>query len=188
MSTTSPNSPWARRAVLAAAGAGALAAGVGWRVWRGGGAPTPSTDGSAPEPSMDAFWALELPTPSGAGLPLQALRGRPLLINFWATWCPPCVKEMPELDRFAREFSGRGWQVLGVAIDQAEPVRAFLQQTPVNFPIVLASAEGLSWTRFFGNDKGGLPFTVEVNANGQPARRQMGATTFDELAGWAQAT
>lgn len=171
-----------RNLILALAGAGALAAGAGWRTWRDqrSADEAPSDEDGPPED----FWALELPTPSGAGMPLRALRGRPLVVNFWATWCPPCVKEMPELDRFAREYGGRGWQVVGVAIDQSEPVQTFLKQTPVSFPIVLAGNEGLSWVRRFGNPAGGLPFSVQFGPEGRIARRKLGATTFEELSTW----
>jgi len=176
--------PVARRAILVAAGAAALATGAGWRLWqsRRDEAPAPSGDDA-----VDDFWALELPSPTGATLGLRAFHGRPLVVNFWASWCPPCVKEMPDLDRFAKEFAGRGWQVLGIAIDQAEPVQRFLQQTPVSFPIVLAGNEGLSWVRRLGNPAGGLPFSVQMGADGRIVRRKLGATTFDELSGWTQA-
>lgn len=180
-------SPIARRSLFVLAGAGALAAGLGWRAWRSG--TTGGSGGSESAGSSDAledFWALELPTPTGAGMALRSLRGRPLVVNFWATWCPPCVKEMPELDRFVREFGGQGWQVLGVAIDQAGPVQTFLKQTPVSFPIVLAGNEGLSWVRRLGNPNGGLPFSVQFGADGLAVRRKLGSTTFDELAGWAR--
>lgn len=176
-------SPIARRGLLALAGASALAAGLGWRAWRSGSPGGETAGGNDP---LEDFWALELPTASGAGMPLRSLRGRPLVVNFWATWCPPCVKEMPELDRFAREFGGQGWQVLGVAIDQAGPVQAFLKQTPVVFPIVLAGTEGLSWVRRLGNPAGGLPFSVQFGTDGLAARRKLGATSFDELAAWAR--
>ena len=171
-----------RSLILALAGAGALAGGVAWRLRQEqpSASASPADDDGAPED----FWALELPTPSGAGMPLRSLRGRPLVVNFWATWCPPCVKEMPELDRFVREFAGRGWQVIGVAIDQSEPVQNFLKQTPVSFPIVLAGNEGLSWVRRLGNPAGGLPFSVQFGADGRIARRKLGATTFDELSAW----
>lgn len=175
-----PARPWARRAMLAGAGAAALTAGWGLHRWRQQGDPSAADD-------PEAFWAQELPTPTGASLALRALRGRPLVVNFWATWCPPCVKEMPELDRFAKEFAGRGWQVLGVAIDQAEPVRAFLGTTPVSFPVVLAGTEGLAWVRRLGNEAGGLPFSVQWSAEGRIVHRKLGATDFDELARWAQA-
>lgn len=171
-----------RNLILALAGAGALAAGAGWRMRQEQHAPgTASADDDGPP---EDFWALELPTPSGAGMPLRSLRGRPLVVNFWASWCPPCVKEMPELDRFAREFGGRGWQVIGVAIDQAEPVQAFLKRAPVSFPIVLAGNEGLSWVRRLGNPSGTLPFSVQFAADGGIARRKNGITSYEELSGW----
>ncbi|MFZ5548590.1 MAG: TlpA family protein disulfide reductase [Pseudomonadota bacterium] len=173
-------SGWGRRPwMFGAAGLAALGAGVGWRAWREGGGS------SADEATADAFWALSLPTPSGASMPFAPLRGRPLVVNFWATWCPPCVKEMPELDRFARQFGGRGWQVLGLAIDQAPAVQKFLQQTPVSFPVVLADTGlGLEWVRRMGNPGGGLPFTVVFGPDGQVSRRKLGPTTYDELASW----
>jgi len=174
--------PASRRAVLLGAGALALAAGAGWQLWRHRLAPTPSSD-------LAAFLALELPTPTGARLPLRSLTGRPLVINFWATWCPPCVKEMPELDRFAQEFGAQGWQVLGVAIDKPTAVNRFLQQTPVRFPVVLLEGtEGLAWIRRLGNPGGGLPFTLLIAANGSLQQTKLGPTTTDELRRWAQAT
>lgn len=136
------------------------------------------------DPALADFWAREFDTPSGARLATRAFRGRPLVLNFWATWCPPCVKEMPELDRFAREAGGRGWQVLGIAIDQAEPVRRFLQSTPVSFPIALAGIEGLSLVQGLGNVSGGLPFTLVLSGDGRVLQRKMGATHFDELLTW----
>ncbi|WP_374675943.1 TlpA disulfide reductase family protein [Ideonella sp.] len=174
-----PRSP-GRRGVVLGAGALALAAGVGWQLWRHRLAPTANED-------LAAFLALELPTPSGARLPLRSLAGRPLVINFWATWCPPCVKEMPELDRFARDFASRGWQVLGVAIDKPQAVSRFLTQTPVGFPIVLLEGtEGLTWIRRLGNPGGGLPFSLQLAANGSLQQTKLGPTTLDELRGWTQ--
>lgn len=169
-----------RHWLLGAAGLAALGAGMAWRAWREDNA------GGADDGAAEAFWALSLPTPTGASLPVVPFRGRPLVVNFWATWCPPCVKEMPELDQFARQFAGRGWQVLGIAIDQAPAVQKFLQQTPVGFPVVLAdTGVGLEWVRRLGNPSGGLPFTVVFGADGRIARRKLGPTTLDELASWA---
>src|SRR5690606_14057580 len=115
------------------------------------------------------------------------LQGRPLLINFWATWCPPCVKEMPELERFHLAQKAHGWTVLGLAIDGPTPVRTFLDKTPVSFPIGLAGFGGTELGAALGNTAGGLPFTVLVDAQGRLMQRKMGATTLEELQGWAQA-
>ena len=116
---------------------------------------------------------------------LADLRGKPLLINFWATWCAPCVREMPEIDRFHREFGPRGWQVLGLAIDSPTPVREFLGRVKVGFAIGLAGLDGTDLVRKLGNTQGGLPFTVMVDAQGKLMQRKMGETDFKQLAGWA---
>jgi len=125
-------------------------------------------------------------TPSGGRLAMQSLRGRPLVVNFWATWCPPCVREMPALDRFAHAFAGRGWQVVGVASDTAENVREFLARTPVSYPIGLAGFGGIELSRQLGNPSGGLPFTVLVSKTGQLAHRHIGELQNDQLARWAE--
>lgn len=175
-----PSSMAGRRTWLAAAGLGALAAGAGmaWHQLR----PRPAS-----HQALATLWTLAPETPGGARLPLQAFRGRPLVLNFWATWCPPCVKEMPELDRFATQFGPQGWQVLGMAIDQAAPVLAFLQRSPVRFPVVLAGVDGLSLVRDLGNPAGGLPFTVLISSTGDLLQQKLGATDLEELSGWAQA-
>jgi thiol-disulfide isomerase/thioredoxin len=131
------------------------------------------------------FWSRRFDKPGGGELVLAELRGKPLVVNFWATWCPPCVKEMPELDRFSREFSAKGWHVVGVAVDGPTPVREFLLKTPVSFPIGLAGFGGAELARDLGNTGGGLPFTVVFDAQGQAIHSRLGQTSYTELAGWA---
>ncbi|MCU0929476.1 MAG: TlpA family protein disulfide reductase [Burkholderiaceae bacterium] len=167
-----------RRRWLGAGVAGAaVAAGLGWAVWH-----------ERRRAEADAgLWGLRFDRPDGAELVMADFRGRPLVLNFWATWCPPCVKEMPELDRFHREFAARGWQVVGLAIDGPTPVREFLQRVPVGFPIGLAGFGGTELGRQLGNLAGGLPFTVVFGRDGAPLHRKMGETNYAELAGWANA-
>ncbi len=170
--------PERRRALLVGGVAAAAAvAGAGVALWR----LRPS---SAPGDRADALWSLTLNTPAGTELALSSLRGRPLLVNFWATWCPPCVEEMPLLDRFFRENSASGWNVLGLAIDQPSSVRQFLTRTPVSFPIGLAGLEGTELGRSLGNQTGGLPFTVVIDAKGLIRQRKMGQVTPAELDRW----
>jgi len=133
-----------------------------------------------------AFWAQQFDTPAGPALALSAFKGKPLLINFWATWCPPCVRELPELDRFAKEFAAQGWQTLGLAIDGPTPVREFLAKVKVGLPIGLAGFGGTELAAALGNEAGGLPFSVMIDAQGRVLHRKMGATTFEELAAWAR--
>jgi thiol-disulfide isomerase/thioredoxin len=134
----------------------------------------------------EAFWSLSLPQPAGPELGLSFFRGRPLLVNFWASWCPPCVKEMPLLDAFAREHAAIGVQVLGLAVDAPTPVRAFLERHPVGFPVVLAGMEGADWGRRLGNEGGQLPYTVLLDAQGRMIRRHLGLLDQARLREWAQ--
>lgn len=123
--------------------------------------------------------------PAGGELSMSDLRGRAMVLNFWASWCAPCVREMPELDRFHRQYSAQGWSVVGLAIDNAEPVREFLQRTPVTFPIGLATAQGASLMRRLGNAQGGLPFTVVLDSMGKRVRTHLVATDYATLVKWA---
>jgi thiol-disulfide isomerase/thioredoxin len=116
---------------------------------------------------------------------MQSLRGRPLLVNFWATWCPPCIEELPLLDRFFRENAAKGFQVAGVAIDQVAAVRSFLTRLPLAFPVAVAGAGGLELVKSLGNLAGGLPFSVVLGSDGGVLHRKMGKVSEADLAQWA---
>ncbi|TFZ01545.1 TlpA family protein disulfide reductase [Ramlibacter rhizophilus] len=175
--------PESRRGLLfagVAALAGLAGGGLAWWRFR--------DDSPADERIAPTFWSLRFPTPQDGELRMDAFRGRPLLVNFWATWCPPCVEEMPLLDRFHREHAAAGWQVVGVAVDQAPAVRQFLGRTPVGFPIALAGLDGASLGRDLGNRVGGLPFTVLIGPDGRILQRRIGQLSADELARWRSAS
>jgi thiol-disulfide isomerase/thioredoxin len=132
------------------------------------------------------LWGLEFDTPAGTRLTMQGLRGRPLLINFWATWCPPCVEELPLLDAFYRENADKGWQVLGIAVDKLAPVQSFLTRQPLAFPVVLAGMEGLNLSKNLGNQAGGLPFSVLFGADGSVLHRKIGKLSEQDLKLWRE--
>ena len=176
-----------RDGLLIGAGAVAAAAGLGWQLWRDSSrAAGPGVAAGPTEPNAADLWSMSFERPEGGWLSMAGLRGQPLLLNFWGTWCPPCVKEMPELDRFARQFKAQGWQVVGLAVDNPKAVRDFLARTPVSYTVGLAGFEGSDLARKLGNDQSGLPYTVAFAANGTVLQRKAGATTLDELTGWAQ--
>ena len=164
---------------LAGTGAAAVAAGVGFKLWR------TEQEAQALEQATGGLWELQFPQPNGPDLVMARFKGRPLVLNFWATWCAPCVKELPEIDRFHRDFSARGWQVIGLAVDNPQPVREFLKRLPVSFAVGLAGFEGADLGRRLGNSAGALPFTVVLGPEGRVRQRKLGATSYQELAGWA---
>jgi thiol-disulfide isomerase/thioredoxin len=143
--------------------------------------------GSAAAIPGPAFWDLSLDTPSGPPLAMQSLKGRPLLINFWATWCPPCIEEMPLLDRFYRENKSKSWQVLGIAIDKPAAVKLFLSQNPISYPVGVAGLEGTELLGVLGNVAGGLPYTVVIGPSGEILQRKMGLLESAELRLWVAA-
>jgi thiol-disulfide isomerase/thioredoxin len=168
--------PMARRAfLLGGAGLLAGAAGAGWSWHR-------HRQQLVAEQANINLWALRFARPEGGELDMATLRGRPLVINFWATWCAPCLKELPQIDRFHRDFKPRGLQVLGLAMDKAEPVREFLGKLPLSFPVALGGLDGSDVAMQFGNLQGVLPFTVLLDAEGKPRWHKIGETRYEELA------
>ena len=167
-----------RRSILyagVAAAAAAVGAGVAWQRQAG-------SELSAE--ALTQLWSAEFESPSGETLSMKALQGRPVVINFWATWCTPCVEEMPLIDAFFRQNESKGWQVVGLAIDQPSRVRQFLNQFPVAYAIGLAGLNGTELGKILGNDVGGLPFTVVLNAKGDLMQRRLGKLSPKDIDKW----
>lgn len=112
--------------------------------------------------------------------------GRPLLINLWASWCAPCVREMPELERFSREQAANGVQVVGIALDDPAAVRAFLTRVPVSYPILVDAPGPRDAGVQLGNPAGVLPYSVLVSPQGVLLRQRIGPFAPGEVAAWAK--
>lgn len=141
-----------------------------------------------PERAAESFWGLSFDTPDGQNLPMRSFRGKMVLVNFWATWCPPCVEELPLLDYFYQENKDKNIQVVGLAVDQPSAVRTWLQSKPLNFPVGMAGLAGTELSKSLGNQTGGLPFTVVFGASGKLLHRKLGQVSPEDLALWAKLT
>ena len=190
------------RILLAALVAGAL--GILASLWWGGSpllrsdsgqrALQAALDASAPPPPAgvtparpgDSMRPFQLPDLSGEVKSLPgAYAGRPLLINVWASWCGPCIEEMPELDRYARVQGTSGTQVIGLALDNPDAIREFLGRVPVGYPILVDAPGPADASVWLGNRKGVLPYSVLVGADGRIVKQKVGPFVQGEIETWA---
>jgi thiol-disulfide isomerase/thioredoxin len=123
----------------------------------------------------------QYPDLSGTVRRLSEWRGRPLVCNFWATWCAPCREEIPLLDAARLERADKGLQIVGIAVDSAANVREYVKTTPIGYPVLLGDASAIDLMRRLGNAVGGLPFTVMLDGAGRLRERHFGAFTAPRL-------
>ena len=130
------------------------------------------------------FWMQSFERPEGGTLLMQEFQGKPLLINFWATWCPPCIEELPLIDAFYNRNKSKSLQVIGVAVDQPSMVRRYLTQKPLSFPVGLAGFNGTELGRTLGNSQSVLPFSVIFDAKGRLLAQKAGKLDQADLDAW----
>lgn len=170
-------SPGRRRALaygaaaVAAAGAGIWA---GVRLLSGGG---PVTEPSVASP-LDAT---AYPDLAGKPRRIAEWRGKVVAVNFWATWCAPCREEIPLFMEVRREWTSQGFEVVGIAIDNADKVAEYAKNAAISYPVLIADGSGLDLIRKLGNASGGLPYTAFLDRGGRPVRTKLGALTRPEL-------
>lgn len=166
----------------------ALAAGLGASWWSRQTVPIA-------EPAVQTLWSQQWPGADGQPKSLETLRGQITVVNFWATWCAPCVEEMPALSALYQQMNPQINQqnhqasgsphprieFIGVAIDRADQVAEFARRSPVSYPLVVAGAAGSELGRALGNEAGALPFTAVIDSNGRVVERTLGIVDLEKL-------
>lgn len=136
---------------------------------------------------VGALFDLTFDDVDGRPQPLRQWQGRVLVINFWATWCAPCVEEMPELQAVHSDYVERGVTVVGLAIDNANAAKQFRDRMQLQLPLLLAGASGNELARQLGNATGALPYTVLIDQRSQFVRAKLGRIREPELRVWLDA-
>ena len=124
--------------------------------------------------AVQQLWAAPVTSVDGKPQSLSLLKGHPIVVNFWASWCGPCVEEMPALSQLQREYAKKGIQFVGLGVDSEKNVQAFLQKVNVAYPVYVTGFGGADLARAFGNTAGGLPFTVVIDAKGNIRSTKLG--------------
>ncbi len=170
--------------VTALAGGISIGAAMFGQEWLGRGKPQPLTPGNSRADTLPDF---ALPDLTGRVMSSASWAGKVLVINYWASWCPPCVQEMPSLIRAQQARDPGQFQVVGIAIDTQEAVEHFLIDHPVNYPILIGDPAAVEMSRRLGNRMEGIPFTVIFDRHGRRTFSQVGevsaATLETQLAG-----
>ena len=134
----------------------------------------PPSDGSPTTLSTKDFFRATLPDENGVMHAMTSFKGKIIVLNFWATWCPPCREEMPALSLLYEENKPKNVVVLGVAIDEIGLVKEFINASTVSYPVFASEEEGMALSNSLGNNKGVLPYTVIINADGAVIKTYFG--------------
>ncbi len=163
----------ARIALLVLAFVSALAAGFWLHTWNRGGAPVSG--------NVARLMAASLPDMEGKSQALAQWRGKVMVVNFWATWCPPCLKEIPEFVRMQEKLGDQGLQFVGIAVDNPVKVREFAVKYRMNYPVLIGEMDAIELARVAGNELGGLPFTVILDREGRLIGTELGGLNEQKL-------
>lgn len=164
-------------AALAAAAAGVYTA----RQQHTAPSAEPATPSQAQHAALNTLLGLELADADGARQPLAQWKGKILVLNFWATWCPPCRHEIPAFSAMSSKYRDKGVQFVGISIDTASNVRSFQREHQVSYPLLIAEPSVVQLTESLGNAAQGLPFTVIVDKTGVISRVKVGMLSEADL-------
>ena len=168
-------------ALLIFAGAvSTMAASVGYRIGqhsaRASVAPIASKTAA-----LAQIYNLTLPDLKGQAQSLKQWQGKVLVVNYWATWCPPCREEMPGFSRLQDKLAAKGVQFVGISIDTVDKVKEFQQETPVNYPLLMGEFGAMQTSIELGNDRQAMPFTAVIDRQGRTAYVKLGRLAETDL-------
>jgi peroxiredoxin len=135
-----------------------------------------------PVSAASMLYATTLPDTDGREQSLSQWRGKTLVVNYWATWCKPCLEEMPMFSMLHKRYATRGVQFVGIAADDADKVREFARQSPVSYPLLVGGEGAIRLTRDFGNGPLAVPFTLVLDPEGRVRAAVLGRMEEDALA------
>ncbi|MDN7996220.1 TlpA family protein disulfide reductase [Burkholderia multivorans] len=164
--------------VAAAAVAGGIAAG---RWFHGSTDDGVAVAAAAQGNPVEQLWAAPLTGVDGKPATLAAFKGQKVVVNFWASWCGPCVEEMPKLVALSHQYGQKGIRFVGIGVDSGQNVKNFLQKVKVDYPVFVSGYAGADLARNFGNTAGALPFTVVIDATGKIRETKLGQIQPAEL-------
>ena len=143
-------------------------------------APSPSSPQVRYNPAPSGGQTVRLPDLAGEMRSLADWRGQIVVLNFWATWCPPCRREIPALIELHEAWSDRSVHVVGVAIDDKSKVVDYVDEIGINYPVLVGETDAIALARAYGNQVGALPYTVVLDRQGSIIERHKGEITRDE--------
>lgn len=170
-----------RRALLILSLAAAGLATTSWLVARRGAAPDAAGTGAPAEVDIVKVWAASLPDLAQRPQPLKQWLGKVTVVNFWAPWCPPCRREIPGFIRLQERLGPRGLQIVGVALDEADKVQAYVDEAGMDYPILLGGLDAVTLGQAAGNRLGGLPYTVVFDRRGKAVATLVGEVSEARL-------
>jgi thiol-disulfide isomerase/thioredoxin len=163
----------AGRITLLVVAAVALAAGFWLHPWN---RDAPPDSGDVPR-----LMAASLPDMEGKSQALAQWQGKVLVVNFWATWCSPCLEEIPQFVRMQEKLGNQGLQFVGIAVDNVAKVREFATKYRMNYPVLIGEIDAIELARAAGNEFGGLPFTVVIDRQGRLIGTELGGLNEEKL-------